>query len=127
LPNTHDTSDPTTTSVQGDARELGQRVNLFERNADDEHQDADREDGAQGEGSQTVKAGAWSTQLEGRVGHGIEKVGEKRRSREACNQRAILGGARRGQYRGRAVRYVGQKARSSRTRENKKPSTWSWA
>ncbi len=32
-----------------------------------------------------VKAAPWSTQLEGRVGHGNEKVGEKRRFREACD------------------------------------------
>ncbi len=33
----------------------------------------------------TVKTGPCSTQLEGRVGHGNEKVGEKRRSRDACD------------------------------------------
>ena len=32
-----------------------------------------------------VKAGPGSTQLEGRVGHGHEKVGEKRRVRDACD------------------------------------------
>ena len=32
-----------------------------------------------------VKAGPGSTQLEGRVGHGNEKVGEKRRVRDACD------------------------------------------
>ena len=32
-----------------------------------------------------VKAGPCSTQLEGRVGHGNEKVGEKRRFRNACD------------------------------------------
>ena len=31
------------------------------------------------------EAGAWPTQLEGRVGHGNEKVGEKRRSRDVCD------------------------------------------
>jgi hypothetical protein len=31
----------------------------------------------------TIKAGPWSTELEGRVGQGNEKVGEKRRFREA--------------------------------------------
>ena len=31
------------------------------------------------------EAGAWQTQLEGRVGHGNEKVGKKRRFREACD------------------------------------------
>ena len=33
----------------------------------------------------TDKADAWSNQLERRVGHGNEKVGEKRRFHEACN------------------------------------------
>jgi hypothetical protein len=37
-----------------------------------------------------VKAGPGSTQLEGRVGHGNEKVGEKRRFRDACD---VLGEA----------------------------------
>ena len=32
-----------------------------------------------------VKAGPCFTQLEGRVGHGNEKVGEKRRFRDACD------------------------------------------
>ena len=32
-----------------------------------------------------VKAGPGKTQLEGRVGHGNEKVGEKRRVRDACD------------------------------------------
>lgn len=31
----------------------------------------------------TIKAGPWSTELEGRVGKGNEKMGEKRRFREA--------------------------------------------
>ena len=34
---------------------------------------------------QAAKAGAWSTGLEGRVGHGSGKVGEKRRVRDACD------------------------------------------
>ena len=34
---------------------------------------------------ETAQAGPCSTQLEGRVGHGNEEVGEKRLSREACN------------------------------------------
>ena len=34
---------------------------------------------------QAAKAGAWSTGLEGRVGHGSGKVGEKRRFRNACD------------------------------------------
>jgi hypothetical protein len=59
---------------------------------------------------QAAKAGAWSTGLEGRVGPGSGKVGEKRRMR--------LGGARR-QKRGRAVR----EARSSKTRGRKRPNT----
>ena len=33
----------------------------------------------------SFKAGPGSTQLEGRVGHGNEKVGEKRRLRDACD------------------------------------------
>jgi hypothetical protein len=32
-----------------------------------------------------VKTGPWLTQFEGRVGHGNEKVGEKRRFRDACD------------------------------------------
>ncbi len=32
-----------------------------------------------------VKAGPCSTQLESRVGHGIKKVGERRRFRDACD------------------------------------------
>ena len=32
-----------------------------------------------------VKAGPGKTQLEGRVGHGNEKVGEKRRFRDVCD------------------------------------------
>ena len=31
------------------------------------------------------KAGAWPTRFKGRVGHGNEKVGEKRRFHEACD------------------------------------------
>jgi hypothetical protein len=34
---------------------------------------------------QAAKAGAWSTGLEGRVGHASGKVVEKRRFREACD------------------------------------------
>jgi hypothetical protein len=34
---------------------------------------------------QAAKAGAWSTGLEGRVGHGSGKVGAKRRFRDACD------------------------------------------
>jgi hypothetical protein len=34
---------------------------------------------------QVAKAGAWSTGLEARVGHASGKVGEKRRSRDACD------------------------------------------
>jgi hypothetical protein len=34
---------------------------------------------------QAAKAGAWSTGLEGRVGHASGKVGEKRRFRDACD------------------------------------------
>ena len=34
---------------------------------------------------QEVKTGAWSTGLEGRVGYGSGKVGEKRRFRNACD------------------------------------------
>jgi hypothetical protein len=34
---------------------------------------------------EAVKAGPASTQLEGRVGHGDEKVGEKRRYQDACD------------------------------------------
>jgi hypothetical protein len=34
---------------------------------------------------QAAKAGAWSTGLGGRVGHGSGKVGEKRRFRDACD------------------------------------------
>ncbi len=34
---------------------------------------------------EAVKTGPCSTQLEGRVGHGNEKVGEKRRYRNACD------------------------------------------
>jgi hypothetical protein len=34
---------------------------------------------------QAAKGGAWSTGLEGRVGHGSGKVGEKRRFRDACD------------------------------------------
>ena len=36
---------------------------------------------------QAAKAGAWSTELEGRAGHDSEKVGEKRRFRDACDTR----------------------------------------
>jgi hypothetical protein len=32
-----------------------------------------------------VKTDAWSTELEGRVGHGDEKVGEKRGFRDVCD------------------------------------------
>jgi hypothetical protein len=63
---------------------------------------------------QAAKSGAWSTGLEGRVGHGSGKVGEKRRFRDACE----TGWARR-QKRGRAVR----EARSSKTRARKRPNT----
>jgi hypothetical protein len=34
---------------------------------------------------QAAKAGAWSTGLEGRVGYGSGKVGEKRRFGDACD------------------------------------------
>ena len=34
------------------------------------------------------EAAAWPPQLEGRVGHGNEKVGEKRRYRDACDARS---------------------------------------
>ena len=34
---------------------------------------------------QAAKAGVWSSGLEGRVGYGSEKVGEKRRFRDACD------------------------------------------
>jgi hypothetical protein len=62
---------------------------------------------------QAAKAGAWSTGLEVRVGHGSGKVGEKRFATHA-----ILGGARR-QKRGRVVR----ETRSSKTRVRKRPNT----
>jgi hypothetical protein len=35
---------------------------------------------------QTVKVGAWSTGLEGRVDHAGGKVGEKRGFRDACKE-----------------------------------------
>ena len=66
-----------------------------------------------------VKAGPCFTQLEGRVGHGNEKVGEKRRFRDACD----AGVARQCQHRGHAVREVGREVRSSGTRGRKRPST----
>ncbi len=43
-----------------------------------------------------VKAGPCLTHLEGRVGHENEKVGEKRRVRDACNAGARLGAAGQG-------------------------------
>jgi hypothetical protein len=64
-----------------------------------------------------VKAGPCSTQLEGRVGRGNEKVGEKRRFHEACDA-----GARQ-QGRGCAERETGRGARSLTTRERKRPTT----
>ena len=43
---------------------------------------------------ETVNADPWSNQLEGRVGHGNEKVGGKRRSHEAGGGEAAAGGQR---------------------------------
>jgi hypothetical protein len=42
---------------------------------------------------QAAKAGAWSSGLEGKVGHGSEKVGEKGRFRDACEEGGAGGGA----------------------------------
>ena len=64
------------------------------------------------QGGQGVKADYLSTQLEGRGGHGKEKVGQKRIFRDACD----TGEAGR-QQRGRVVREVWQEAGSSKTRE----------
>ena len=61
---------------------------------------------------QGFKADYLSTQLEGRGGHGKEKVGQKRIFRDACD----TGEAGR-QQRGRVVREVWQEAGSSKTRE----------
>ena len=66
---------------------------------------------------QEAKAGAWSTGLEGLVGHGGGKVAEKRRFATHTN----LGG--RGGRRGRTVREVGRETRSSKTRGRKRPNT----
>jgi hypothetical protein len=68
------------------------------------------------------EAGALSTQLYGRGGHGTEKVGEKRRFRDTGG---VEEGACTGLLRGRAVRWEGQEERSSKTRGGKKPSTHS--
>ena len=68
-----------------------------------------------------VQPGPCFTQLEGSVGRGNEKVGEKRRSRDACDAGPLLGA--RGQDRVCAEREVGRGARSLKTRERKGPST----
>ena len=66
----------------------------------------------------TVKAGPCSTQIEGGVGNVDEKVGEKRRFREAGD--AVRA---RQQDKGCAVREVGREARSLKTRNRKRPGT----
>jgi hypothetical protein len=95
----------TTTAVQSRARELGQRVPNMrllgrgKRNLDRTSKLAiclsKREERTAVMAiirrieeieykEQAAKAGAWSSGLEGRVGHGSREVGEKRRFRDAC-------------------------------------------
>jgi hypothetical protein len=62
-------------------------------------------------------AGPLSTQLVGRVGHGKEKVGEKRRFRDACDTWGVEGATK------GLVREVGREARNSQTRGRKRTRT----
>ena len=65
---------------------------------------------------EAVKAGPCFTQLEARVGHGNEKVGEKRRSRDACD----AGGEGPGQgLRGEGGGAGGEKLENKRKKEAK--------
>ena len=66
---------------------------------------------------QAAKAGAWSTGLEGRVGHGSGKVGEKRRFGDACN--TGRGEAAEEGPRGEGGGAGGEKLKDKRQRETK--------
>ena len=66
----------------------------------------------------TIQAGAWSAQLEGRVGMEMRKWA----TNVAVATRATLGGARQ-KHRVYVAREVGQEARSSKRRARKRPIT----
>ena len=69
---------------------------------------------------QAVKAGAWSTGLEGRFGHGsgMQKVGEKRRFRDACD--TVWGAAAEEGPRGEGGGSGGEKLKDKRQKETKR-------
>jgi hypothetical protein len=64
------------------------------------------------------EAGALSTQLYGRGGHGTEKVDEKRRSRQACDTGGVEEGAAQGP-RGEIGGAGGEKLENKRKKETK--------
>jgi hypothetical protein len=69
---------------------------------------------------QAAKAGAWSTGLEGRVGHGSGKVGEKRRFGDACD--TGWGEAAEEGLRGEGGRW-GRRREAQKIRGRKRPNT----